>query len=593
MKKRLMALTLVTAMVISACGGGTSKPEGSSADNSQGASSETSSEAAETTAGGETAANSGEVAKLDWSKYDELIKKIYTETDAKKREAYMHEAEDMLMNTGAVLPLYYYNDLYMEKAGIEGNYANVFGTKYFMYTKKDGKNIDVFKLNIGSEPAKLDPQLNTTSDGGVLATNTFVGLYVYDKDGKLIPALAEGEPTVSDDKKEYTIKLKPDLKWSDGSTLNANDFVYSWKRAADPKTASDYSYLFDNFEKTDDGSINVSAPDDNTLTFKLTAPVPYIMDLMAFPTFMPVPQKAVEAAPNHDANPGAWAAEAGFVSNGAYTLKEWKHDESMVYVKNPNFYDADNVTVNELNFMLSADDTAILAAYQSGDVEFIDTVPIGEIPNLKKSSEFKVSPMLGTYFVCFNVNSDTFKGKTAEQASDMRKALAYLVDREYIIESVAQTDQELATSFVPSHMSDGQGGEFKANDADYTYPDKDAVGYYPKEVDIDKAVELLKKAGFEFDADNKLSPNTPINIKYLTNKGTGHENIAQALQQDFAAIGINMEIAVEDWQTFTNDRKVGNFDVARHGWVADYNDPVNMLEIFLSTSGNNAAQLGK
>ena len=263
-----------------------------------------------------------------------------------------------------------------------------------------------------------------------------------------------------------------------------------------------------------------------------------------------------------------------FVSNGAYTLKEWKHNESMVYVKNPNFYDAANVSVDELHFMLSADDTAILAAYKAGNLDYADTVPNGEIPTLKSWPDFHVIDNLGTYYVGFNVKSEMFKGKTPDQANKMRRALALLVNRQYIIDTIGQTQQEAATSFI-------------------TYKDQASCGYYSVDVNKEEAINLLKEAGFEFDENGKLSSKTPLHINYLTNEGTGHEGVAQALQQDFAQIGITMDISVEDWQTFLNDRKSGNFDVAREGWLADYDDPINMLEMFTSDSGNNDMQLGK
>ena len=268
----------------------------------------------------------------------------------------------------------------------------------------------------------------------------------------------------------------------------------------------------------------------------------------------------------------------------------------MVYVKNPNFYDADNVSVDELDFMLSADDTAILGAFKSGDLDYADTVPNGEIANLKDSPEFHIIPNMGTYYVGFNVNSKMFDGKTSAQAAAMRRALGLLIDRQYIIDTIGQTEQEVATTFIPTGMSDGHGGVFKSDDDAFKYPVADASYYQDISVDPsdkDQAIALLKYAGFEFTEDGKLAESTPLKINYLTNEGTGHEGIAQAIQQDYAQLGIEMEISVEDWQTFLNDRKSGNFDVAREGWLADYDDPINMLEMFTSDSGNNDMQLGK
>ena len=497
------------------------------------------------------------------------------------------------METGAVIPIYYYNDLYLEKPEFSGDFSTLFGTKYFMYAKKNGQPVDVMRINLASEPDHLDPALNSSVDGAALASNSFVGLYTSDANDNIVPALADGMPQISADGTQYTINLKTWQKWSNGDPLTAEDFVYSWKRAADPNTASDYGYLFDVFKKDENGEIMVKNNGYDQLQFTLNAPCPYMMNLLAFPVYMPVHKASVEAAADWQTNPGAWTSEAGFVSNGAYTLKEWKHNESMVYVKNPYYYDAANVSVNELHFMLSADDTAILAAYKAGNLDYADTVPNGEIPTLKSWPDFHVIDNLGTYYVGFNVKSEMFKGKTPEQANKMRRALALLVNRQYIIDTIGQTQQEPATSFIPTGMSDSNGGKFKENDANYTYPDQASKGYYGVDVNVQGAIDLLKEAGFEFDTNNKLSANTPIHINYLTNEGTGHEGVAQALQQDFAQIGITMDISVEDWQTFLNDRKSGNFDVAREGWLADYDDPINMLEMFTSDSGNNDMQLGK
>jgi peptide/nickel transport system substrate-binding protein/oligopeptide transport system substrate-binding protein len=224
-------------------------------------------------------------------------------------------------------------------------------------------------------------------DGATLATASFGGLYTYDAEGKLTPNFADSY-TVSEDGLTYTFTLKSGLKWSDGSDLTANDFVYSWKRAADPATAADYSYMLNVIAGYDANDLQVSAPDATTLVVTLNAPCAYFLDLAAFPTYYPVKQSAVEAAADYATNPGSWCQDAGFVSCGPYVLESWNHDESMVYVKNPYWYDADNVKIERLEFMLSADDTAIYAAYNAGDLDFIDTVPTDEIANLKSNPEF-------------------------------------------------------------------------------------------------------------------------------------------------------------------------------------------------------------
>ena len=242
--------------------------------------------------------------------------------------------------------------------------------------------------------------------------------------------------------------------------------------------------------------------------------------------------------------------------------------------------------------MLSADDTAIYAAYQAGDVDFIDTVPTDVVASLINTDpEFHVIDALGTYYAAFNVKSSLFDGKTVEQANAMREAFSKLIDRQYIVDTVAQCGQKVATSFIPAGMMDGNGGIFKENDDAYTYPVGD--GYYAEEVDVDGARELLKSAGYEFDDNGMLSADTPINIEYLTNESSSHIAAAECMQQDFTAIGINMTIRVCDWNVFLQDRKDGKFDFAREGWIADFNDPINMLEMWITESGNNDCQFGR
>ena len=238
-------------------------------------------------------------------------------------------------------------------------------------------------------------------------------------------------------------------------------------------------------------------------------------------------------------------------------------------------------------------DTAIYAAYQAGDVDFIDSVPTDEIQNLKDSEEFHIIDNLGTYYVCFNVKSPLFDGKTVEQAAAMRLAFSKLVDRDYIIETVGQCEQKPANAFIPEGMADGNGGVFKANDDAYTYPDAENVGYYAYAVDVEGAIELLKQAGFEFDDNGMLSASTPISFEYLTHESSGHVAIAECIQQDLAAVGITMTIRTCDWNVFLDDRKAGNYDIARNGWIADFNDPINMLEMWTTDSGNNDCQFGR
>ena len=523
-----------------------------------------------------------------WGQYDELVAQIKAETDFAKRTELMHQAEDILMATNCVIPIYYYNDIYLQKDYVSGIYSNPFATKFFMYTEM-ANGSDTLRLQLSSEPDFLDPALNSSVDGACLAANSFSGLYTYNADGVTVPACAEGY-TVSEDGLTYTVTLKEGLKWSDGSDLTAADFEYSWKRAAADETAADYAYMFNGIVGFPN-DLAVKAVDDRTFEFTLTAPCAYMEDLMAFPTFYPVKQSAVEAYADWQTSPGGWCQEAGFVSNGAYVCTGWDHDVSMTYEKNPYWYDADSVSVEKLEYMLSADDTAIFAAYNAGDIDFADSVPTDEVASLIDNPEFHIVDELGTYYVAFNCKSAIFEGKTPEQAACMREAFTILIDRDYICENIGQTGQVAANAFIPLGMADGNGGFFKTDAVAEGYYDPYAVNN-DYEGTVAKAIQLLEAAGYVFE-DGKLAASNPIQLEYLTNTTSGHIAIAESIQQDLAAVGIELSIAQQDWNVFLEERKQGNFDFAREGWIADFNDPINMLEMWTTVSGNNDCQFGR
>ncbi|MCD7829474.1 MAG: peptide ABC transporter substrate-binding protein [Clostridiales bacterium] len=466
-------------------------------------------------------------------------------------------------------------------------------------TSDSATNTDstTLNINLASEPDYLDPALNSSVDGGCLAVNSFEGLMTYSADGELVEGCAESYE-VSEDGLTYTFTMREGLKWSNGEDLDASDFEYSWRRAADVSTAADYQYLYEiladgqydesgSFTGLGESSV-VASEDGTTLTVQLVSVCPYFLDLCAFPAFFPVYEETVEANNTDGTTPGGWALDAGdsFVCNGAYVLQSWNHDSDMTYVKNEYYRDADSITIDTLNFMLSADDTAIYAAYQSGNLDFIDTIPTDELTGLLANSdpELYIADNLGTYYVGFNYNSDLWDelGLSEDDAAVFRHALCLLVDREYIVENIGKTGQELATTFIPSAAADGNGGTFKNTDY-YSVDDYEA--------NVEEAKALLESIGFEFDDNGMLT--TDVSFTYLTNNSDANVKIAEALQADFASIGITMSIDQEEWNVFLETRKAGNFDVAREGWIMDYNDPINMLEMWTTESGNNDCQFGR
>ena len=522
----------------------------------------------------------------EWEEYDSLIEQARLETDPEARELLLHQAEDILMDSGAAIPVYYYNDVMMVSSALDNYWVDSMNVKYLMYAT----GADTLRVQFGSEHSSQDPALASASDLITFLNHIFVGLITKDADNNFVPALAEELPTVSEDGLTYSFKLKEGLKWSDGSDLTAADFAYSWNRAAKDETAADYQAFFTDYVATnEDGSLKIDVVDDLNFSITLKAPCGYYLDLLAFSVYYPVQQAAVEAAEGWETNPGVWASEAGFVCNGAFTVTEWKHGESMVLEKNPYFYDADKVSATRMEVMLTEDDVAAYSAFQNKDLDFSDSIPVNEIPNAMQTEEFLKVDSLGPYYISWSVISPIFEGKTPEQASAMRRAIGLLLDREWIVEKCAQAGQTPAASFVPDFMY-SYDYEYPVDNGDY------GKGYFSitdLDANREEAIELLKFAGFEFTDDGMLSDATPLTLHYLTNDSSGHIAVAEAMQQDLAAVGIEMTIDKEDWDTFLEDRKNGNYDVGRNGWTADYNDPINLLEIFTSNNNNNSCQLGQ
>lgn len=511
------------------------------------------------------------VVAIDWAPYDKLIADIKEESDPVVREQLMHEAEDMLMETGIYAPLTNFNNFYLMKDDVEGVYATLSGERYFMFASKG--DAESLRINLIGEPARLDPALIISTDGGILALHTFAGLYTYDKNGELVPDLAEGVE-ISKDGLTYTFTLKPNLKWSDGSKLTAADFEWSWKRAAAICNSSALNVIEGYPDK-----LNVKASEDGrTLTVVLDIPNAYFLNLICKSAYLPVHQATVEGAEGYKdtdgkiPDAGAWALESGFVSNGAFTLAEWKHNESMKYVKNPNYHRADEVTLESLEFILNEDADTVLAMYETGELDFANRLPRSEIPDLIGRPDLYEIESLTIDCIYFNEKSGLFSGKTVQQAKDIRQALSLLIDRESIFMSGEGTGQKIATSIVPAGMSDGHGGIFKTNDQDYTYPVED--GYFRTGADEAKAIGLLEGAGYIFE-DGVLSADTPLRFEFLTSVD---DSVTDDLQQGFARYGITMDIRVVPWNVFLAEYAAENYDAARTSWVAPFNDPICMLD---------------
>ncbi len=336
--------------------------------------------------------------------YDVIIPLVKTCTDNDTRYALMHKAEDLLMSTGAIVPLYFYTDIYMVDDSVEGFFANPLGYKYFYNTTVNGSD-ETISVCLSSEPDTIDPALNSAVDGATLVSHLFAGLAKWgtDENGNLVivadcaTELPEGVAN-DDGTVTYTYTLKDGMKWSDGADLTASDFVFAWKRAASSELGADYGYMFEVIKGYPD-ELAVEAVDEKTITVTLNNAVAYWNELLAFPTYFPVREDVV-------ANEG-WATDAStYVSNGAYTMTGWEHNSTITLGKNENYHDADSVVMNEIKFYLSDDANNMLTNFKNGTWQLIDDVPTNEIAALKVDypDEFVIAGQIGTYYVCWNIN---------------------------------------------------------------------------------------------------------------------------------------------------------------------------------------------
>lgn len=480
-------------------------------------------------------------------------------------------------------------------------------------SNKSKHDADTISVCIASEPETMDPARNSTVDGGTMTLHLFSGLAKWDadKDGKpvLKADLAEKlvDPVANEDGTyTYTYKIRKGAKWSDGKPVTAHDFVFAWNRAVSRELAADYSNMFQLIKGYDDiwpgedkepvagAKLDVTAVDDNTLQVVVKNKVSYWNELLAFPTFLPVREDVVSDE--------SWATSPEkYVSNGAYKLKEWKHNSLIVLEKNENYIDKKDVTMKTIKFYLSDDSNNMLTNFKNGDWQMIDTMPSNEMDSLKKEykDEYHVADQLGTYYMGWNINKrilpedSTLTGVEAEKAqAEIRQAIGLMIDRNYIVNEIGKADQIPASTFVAKALKDSDGKSF----ASHAGKSKDYEGYYDAsskavKSNYKKAVEILKKY-YKYDDKTGKFTNFPT-LTYLYNTDDAHKAIGEYVQSTLANAGIKLQLENQEWATFLTTRKAGDFTIARNGWVADYNDPTTFLEMWQTHSGNNDMQFGK
>ena len=443
----------------------------------------------------------------------------------------------------------------------------------------------ILTIQLGPDVESIDPALNSAVDGANYILFAFDNLLKMDKDGKVVPGLAE-KYEVSDDQLTWTFHLRDGLKWSDGSVLTADDFVYSWQRLVDPNVAAPYAQtVLGMVEGYDDAigrpdadgnttvdpdptKLKVEAPDEKTLIVHMAKPTPYFDKLAAFVSLSPVKKDVVEA------NPDGWSIDPKtYISTGPFKLTGWEPGSYLMFEKNENYWDADSIKLDGIKCLLMQDQNATFSAYESGDALMIKDVPTQEITTLKERTDFHIDPILGTYYLDLNTTLDEFKDPK------VREALSLALDRKYISETITSGTYTPASGFVSEGVTDWDGSAWQDN-----ITDKSAyINIDDHAGNLAKAKELLKEAGYE----NGVGLPEMV---YSTNDASYHKKIAEYLQQAWGELGLKVQVNIVEWKSFTPQRRSGNYQIARDGWVMDYNDPSNILELALTGNGNNNAK---
>ncbi|WP_300370422.1 peptide ABC transporter substrate-binding protein [Brachyspira sp.] len=432
------------------------------------------------------------------------------------------------------------------------------------------KTGSLLTINLGPEPKTMDPTLNSINVVSSYILHAFEGLTRIDSNNNVKSGMAESW-NISEDGLTYTFHIRKDAKWSDGKPLTANDFEYSWKRAVDPNTAAEYSYMMEivkNAKEINSGDmyyndLAVDAIDDYTFEVRLPNPASYFLEFIASTVvFMPVRKDIIERYGDK------WTLSPDtYICNGPYKMKERITDEKIVFDINTNYYSGKEQLVNEITFLLMSDPNTAIAGVRGGNIHFSALEPpAAEIETLKNKGYIIANNSIGTYYIELNITNKAFEDKR------VRQALALAIDRNYLVENVTKGGQIPAGAFVPTEVR-GLKSTFRKENKEY-------IDINDYENNVKKAKELMAEAGYP------NGQNYPV-IELKVSPGI-YVLVGEALQQMWKEnLNVNVSLVQEEFPITLQSLTEKDYQMARMGWTGDYNDPMTMLDVMISYGGIN------
>ena len=449
---------------------------------------------------------------------------------------------------------------------LAGSLAQAWSAESHPVTGEPLSDDQTFTYRLLDQFPTIDPQLNQDVSGFHVIRDLFEGLLSQDAEGNLVPGVATGF-TASDNNTTYTFTLRPNARWSNGDPVTAHDFVYAWRRAVDPVTASPYGWYLELTQivnaadilagEKEPAKLGVRAVDDHTLEVRLFAPLPYFPAMTTYATLFPAHRATIEA---HGAK---WTAPGNLVSNGAYVLSELVLNEYHRRVKNPQYWGADSVIIEEVTGLVINDDNQALTRYRAGELDHLQPLPAGQYPALKEEmpDEATSVPRLCSYYYAINHSQS---GHPALQDARVRRALSMAIDRNVIVERLLKGGQWPAYNFT--HL---KTAGFEMPEIAYALLDQ-------AERD-DEARRLMAASGIE-----------DLTLRLIYNTSESHKQIATVISQMWKQkLGVTTELANFEWKTYLNIMDNQEFDLARSGWCGDYNEASTFLDLLTTTHGAN------